>query len=140
VVVLVSENFQSPPTITLRREFARVIAPLERASGRRLGNPAREDCLRAFEKCSDGVQELAHSVLADAKRNALGLFVYRIRYGWHELEPVPDRSPSRGQFVLQVDRDDVVTHEMFSDLESYERRAAELERELGAHNVTRLAP
>lgn len=144
----------TPPTRP-SDSFAQIVAPLERASGSRLGNPHREECLRAFQKFPDGVRAIARSALADSERNPVGLFFYRIRNGWHELEPLPEEpAPPEGsetassrpaarrrprRYVLQVDRDDGVRHEKFSDLETYERRAADLERELGAHNVTRLS-
>jgi hypothetical protein len=76
------------------REFARVVEPLERATGRRLGPPARGECLAAFELRPDGVRVEAENALVDASRNPLGLFVHRIRAGWHELEPLVEEPPA----------------------------------------------
>jgi hypothetical protein len=89
VVVLVSEPINN--TTTRRSQtFAQIVAPLELASGRRLGNPARAECLRAFEKRPDGVREVACSALADADSSPVGLFIHRIQNGWHEHEPLPE--------------------------------------------------
>lgn len=74
----------------MRAEFARVIEPLELSARRRLGNPQRQSCLEAFAKFPSGVRQVIDGVLADATRNPLGLFVYRIKNGWHELEPLPE--------------------------------------------------
>jgi hypothetical protein len=95
LVVLVSETFQAKPntTTTMRRDFARVVAPLEQAAGRRLGNPYRRVCLGAFERFPEGVRSIARASLADASVNPLGLFLWRIKNGWHELEPVEDAPP-----------------------------------------------
>jgi hypothetical protein len=101
VVVLVSEQLQQTAaaqpskdpttnTTTLRREFSQVVAPLERACGRRLGNPARGECLAAFSQYPDGVRQVATDALREADVNAVGLFVWRVKNGWHELEPVDD--------------------------------------------------
>jgi hypothetical protein len=76
-------------TNTTRRDFAELVAPLEQASGRRLGDPHRQRCLEAFHRYPDGVREVAKHALADAESTAVGLFVYRIQNGWHELPPLP---------------------------------------------------
>jgi hypothetical protein len=97
VVVLVAETFQEEPntTTTPQREFARVVAPLEQAAGRRLGNPHRRVCFEAFRRSPEGVREVARGALADATTNPLGLFFWRIRNHWHELEPLePPRQPA----------------------------------------------
>jgi hypothetical protein len=153
-VVLVSS---SPSiTTTTRKAFARVVEPLEKASKRRLGNPARQECFDAFSRYPDGVRAVARDALADTDGRALGLFVWRVRQGWHELEPLledeissaseagtapRDRAQGVRRFALLVDRDDgtPVTREIFASEDAYESRFAELERELGAHLVTRLA-
>jgi hypothetical protein len=90
VVVVVFEPSQPTPNTTTasRREFARVVAPLEHATGRRLGNPYRQVCLDAFARFPAGVRAVACASLEDARSNPLGLFIWRIRNGWHELEPV----------------------------------------------------
>jgi hypothetical protein len=159
LVVVVSSSTSKTTTTTTRQAFAQVIAPLEKASNRRLGNPARDECFESFLKYPDGVREQARSALFDTDgRNALGLFVWRIKRGWHELEPfsadgetvsasefgrgTPRDRPKGAQcFALLVDRGDgtPVVRETFKSRHAYESRAAELERELGPHNVTRLA-
>jgi hypothetical protein len=90
VVVLVSEasRSRSNTTTTVRKDFAQVVEPLERATRRRLGNPQRQVCLDAFAAFPDGVIEVARTSLQDARSNPLGLFFWRIQNGWHELEPV----------------------------------------------------
>jgi hypothetical protein len=89
MVVVVDDSDLNTNTTVSRRAFARLVEPLERASGRRLGNPARERCFAAFERHPEGVREVARGALVDAVRNPVGLFVHRIENGWHELEPVP---------------------------------------------------
>lgn len=122
-----------------------MIAPLEQASRRRLGNPHRRDCFAEFEKLPHGVREIARASLEDARSNPLGLFVWRIKNGWHELEPIADAGPNRSlaaeaaSLVLLVDRGGSVVRETFSDRPTYDRRARELEAEVGPENVTRLA-
>ena len=140
-------------TTTTRRSqtFAEIVAPLERASRRRLGNPALEQCRRAFENFPDGVLEVARASLADAEQNPIGLFVYRIRHGWHELEPLEEGARAaqhigdverqaaqrRRSFSILIDRADGVARETFDNFQARERRAAQLERELGPESVTR---
>jgi hypothetical protein len=93
-LVVVVEDFESKDNTTtsaqLRQEFAQLLAPLERRSGSRLGNPARRECFAAFSKYRSAVTEVARSTLAEAERNPVGLFVYRIRNGYHLLEPLAD--------------------------------------------------
>ena len=101
---------QSEPNTntTSKREFARLIEPLELASGRRLGNPTRAVCLRAFQDQPDAVRKVAEEALADADdRNPVGLFGWRIANGWHELEPMPQRfrddDPDDGRAHVRVE-------------------------------------
>lgn len=94
VVVLIEESFNHH-----HREaqfvFARVVRTLEEASGRRLGNPQRRRCFQAFRKHPQGVRKVARDALADTDgSNPLGLFIYRIANGWHELEPLAEASTS----------------------------------------------
>lgn len=73
------------------RDFAEVTRALEEASGRPLGHPHRGMCLAAFRRRPAGVQRVAQEALTDSDgRNPLGLFIWRVRHGWHELDPVPD--------------------------------------------------
>jgi len=91
VVVLDPSKISSTTTTTesTRAAFARVIAPLEAQAGRRMGNPHRQKCFEAFERYPHGVEVVARDTAADATRNPLGLFYWRITNGWHELEPLP---------------------------------------------------
>lgn len=75
---------------SLEQEFAEVIAPLERAAGRRLAGKHRRICLEAFRRYPEGVREVSAGALADATKNPIGLFFWRIQQGWHELEPLGD--------------------------------------------------
>ncbi|MHB8641406.1 MAG: hypothetical protein ACYDA3_00745 [Gaiellaceae bacterium] len=92
-MVVVQKLNSTTNTTSLKREFASVVRPLEEKTGTPLGNPHRAECFRAFEHYPDGVREVARRVLADAEKNPNGLFVYRIRNGWHELEPLPAAPP-----------------------------------------------
>jgi len=88
----VEKSFSQHHHEEARREFARMLEPLEVASRRRLGNPYRDDCFQAFEQYQEGVRDVARNVLADAEHSPLGLFVYRIKNRWHELDPLPNSS------------------------------------------------
>ncbi len=91
-----SETFEATPntTTTARQEFARVVAPLEHKAGRRLGNRYRRICFEAFLRFPEGVRVVARTSLEDADVNPLGLFFWRIKNGWHELEPVEPTAPA----------------------------------------------
>ncbi len=96
-MVLVSESEPITTTATSRQEFASVVAALEQATGRRLGNPQRRQCFEAFATFPNGVREVARTSLEDARVNPLGLFSWRIANGWHELDPLP---PAREQATM----------------------------------------
>lgn len=84
------ENFEEgPKTNTTHAAFAALLDPLEQVTGRRLGNPARGDCFKEFQRRPGAVRRVAEDALVDATRNPVGLFSHRIKHGWHELEPVP---------------------------------------------------
>jgi hypothetical protein len=95
MVVVVQKRSSSTTNTTAGRDFAALIEPLERASGRRLGNPARRECLKAYTQHPVGVARVAAGALFDAARNPVGLFVYRIANDWHELEPLENEQRQR---------------------------------------------
>lgn len=123
--------------------FLALVAPLEERVGRKLTGAGRQACIHAFRTHPAGFARLCSDAMARGSINPLGLLIVMVRAGEHKLDPCKASGGGSAAkpacFTLLVLRDDGVTREMFSDPETCERRAAELARELGAHNVTKVA-
>jgi hypothetical protein len=69
-------------------EFAEIVEPLERLSGK-LNGPGRSDCIRAFAENRAGFRVCATQALATSLRRGyhspLGLLVKMVREGQHEV-------------------------------------------------------
>jgi hypothetical protein len=70
---------------TGEQDFDTIVAPLERAVGKRLNGAGRLKCLAAFDESPDGVRAVADDALGRAKRNALGLFIRMLEDGEHHV-------------------------------------------------------
>jgi hypothetical protein len=140
----------------MHAELATVVAPLERAARQPLSGPNRALCQAALDECPLGFPICAERALRRARTSPLGLLVRMVRDGDHRLAQLvaeerlaegasPDElgdmlDELRGRFALLIERDDGrIARETFVDAVTFERRAAELERDLGAHRVTREA-
>jgi hypothetical protein len=123
----VSEILQSTTNPTRRKEFARVIAPLERAARQRLVGKHRDDCFDGFLAYPDGFREQACQALAEG-RNPLRLLIWRINQRAHEIEPCPgaDLIVGEGNHELIVCGPFGQRLEKFATPRLCERRAAAL--------------
>jgi hypothetical protein len=79
----VEDLLQQQPS---RGDFAAVIAPLERGTGRALSEPGRSQCRRAFDENQAGFRLLAADAL-DRGRNPLALLVRMVADGDHRKKP-----------------------------------------------------
>jgi hypothetical protein len=142
-----AEPATATPDVTAAVSFAQLLERLEVASDRRCLRTVRQELSDACAKHPERFEAEVREVLRDSTRNPLGLLIHRVRDGSLESAPLPERtraarhdvSGERSRLALHVDRGDVIVREVFSDYAAYEARAAELETELGAHNVERLA-
>ena len=66
-------------------EFVALVGELEAAAGKRLRNPGRERCLRAFGESPDGFARTALSAKRRARTSPLGLLCKMVEDGEHVL-------------------------------------------------------
>jgi hypothetical protein len=67
----------------LAAEFAQLVAPLEKTSGRVLGEPGRQRCFSAFFENPEGFRRLVADAERRGTRNTVGLLVRMVQAGEH---------------------------------------------------------
>ncbi len=64
-------------------EFDQLVRPLERRTGKRLGEPGRSKCLRAMAECPEGFRALVADAERRASRNPVRLLLTMVAAGDH---------------------------------------------------------